>query len=279
MRTICSFALAAVLLTASSGVVATGQETVVDTDAQGRYRFETPAAGTYLVIVSHAGFSDAARTEVIERSDAGLDVPFSLEIGVRSAQVSISAAAIQQSNTLATGDALASAVNVTPVGNGPFGIRPRLRGLDSTRLLVLVDGERLNTARQAPDRTGAEVGLISPDSISRVEIINGAGTLMYGSDALAGTSPRVTFRVQAGAEKFDNYKTGQFDVEDTTPLFTAGTLERVDTIDNNFGFAFKAFPDPFNAPYVRTDSEILKTIGRISGLSGGPLRVNIRSVL
>ncbi len=71
MRTTCSFALAAVLLTASSGVaatirgsildstgaavpaarvtlrvVATGQETVVDTDAQGRYRFETPAAGT-----------------------------------------------------------------------------------------------------------------------------------------------------------------------------------------------------------------------------------------
>ena len=65
----------------------------------------------------------------------------------------------QQANPLSTGDALATAANVTPVGNGPFGVRPRLRGLDSTRLLVLVDGERLNTARQATDRTGAEVGL------------------------------------------------------------------------------------------------------------------------
>ena len=84
------------------------------------------------------------------------------------------------------------AANITPVGNGPFGVRPRLRGLDSTRLLVLVDGERLNTARQATDRTGAEVGLVSPDAISRMEVVNGAGTLMYGSDALAGTINIIT---------------------------------------------------------------------------------------
>jgi len=298
-------------------VLATGQETVSETDARGEYRFE-PAAGTYLVIVTRPGFSDAARTVVIETAEAVVDLPVSLELGVLSAQVSVTAsrserevkqiplhvetlseAAVQQSNTLSTGDALASVVNVTPVGNGPFGIRPRLRGLDSTRMLVLVDGERLNTARQATDRTGAEVGLISPDSISRVEIVNGAGTLMYGSDALAGTiniitneptfsptnkllygfnglystnengmrgnlmlgatSPRLTFRVQAGAEKFDNYKSGQFDVEDTRPFFTAGTLKRADTIDTNFGFAFKAFPDPFNAPFVRTSDEILNS--------------------
>jgi hypothetical protein len=52
-------------------------------------------------------------------------------------------------------------------------------------MLVLVDGERLNTARQAAARTGAEVGLISPDAVTCMEIVNGAGTLLYGSDALA----------------------------------------------------------------------------------------------
>src|SRR6185436_14081711 len=170
----------------------------------------------------------------------------------------MTAAAISQSNPLSTGDALASVVNVQPVGNGPFGVRPRLRGLDSTRLLVLVDGERLNTARQATDRTGAEVGLIAPETIRRVEIVNGAGTLMYGSDALAGTvniitaeptfssvnqflygfngyyssnenglrgsvtlggtTPRTMVRVQAGAERYDNYTSGSFDSEDTRPF-------------------------------------------------------------
>ncbi|MEO6223396.1 MAG: TonB-dependent receptor, partial [Vicinamibacterales bacterium] len=208
----------------------------------------------------------------------------------------LSGAAVAQANSLSTGDALASVANITPVGSGPFGVRPRLRGLDSTRMLVLVDGERLNTARQATDRTGAEVGLVSPDAITRVEIVNGAGTLLYGSDALAGTiniitnelsftdtkrylyglnsfyssnesgrrgtltfgvtAPRYALRVQGGIEQFDNYRAGSFDSEDTNRFFAAGTLRRADTIDDNFGFKFKAFPDPFNAPFVRTDAEI-----------------------
>jgi outer membrane receptor protein involved in Fe transport len=298
--------------------LATGEETVVETDASGRYTFTVPGTGSYLVIVVRSGFSDAARTVVIDRPDRDVDLPVSLELGVLSDQITVtssrserevrqiplhvdtlSRAGIEQSNVLSTGDALTSAANVTAVGNGPFGVRPRLRGLDSTRMLVLVDGERLNTARQATDRTGAEVGLISPDSISRIEIINGAGTLMYGSDALAGTvniitnetsfspakqllygfngfystnengmrgtvtlggsSPRATFRIQAGAEQYDNYTAGKLDVEDTRPLFASGRLSRTDTIDTNFGFNFGAFPEAFNAPFVRTDAEILNS--------------------
>jgi outer membrane receptor protein involved in Fe transport len=298
--------------------IATGQEVRVDTDAQGRYRFDVPVAGSYLLVVARAGFSQAARTVLVEQPAAQLDVPVSLELGVLTAEVSVTAsrserevrqiplhvetlsrAAVEQANALSTGDAVTAAVNVTPVGNGPFGVRPRLRGLDSTRMLVLVDGERLNTARQATDRTGAEVGLISTDTIDRIEIINGAGTLMYGSDALAGTvniitnqptfsptrqllygfngfyssnengmrgtvtlggtSPRAAVRIQAGAEKFDNYHTGKFDVEDTRPLFANGTLRQADTIDTSFGFNFRAFPDPFNQPFVRSDAEILNS--------------------
>ncbi len=298
--------------------VATGQESSVETDAEGRFQLDVPAPGTYLVIFTRSGFSEAARTVVIVRPDEKLDLPVRLEFGVLSAEVSVTAAraeretrqiplhvdtitkgAIEQSNPLSTGDALTVVANITPVGNGPFGVRPRLRGLDSTRLLVLVDGERLNTARQATDRTGAEVGLISPDAISRMEIVNGAGTLLYGSDALAGTiniitneptfsddtrwlygfngffssnekgargtatlgvtMPRFAVRLQAGMESFDNYRAGAFGVEDTRPLFASGALDRTDTIDSNFGFAFKAFPDPFNAPYVRTSNEILNS--------------------
>jgi hemoglobin/transferrin/lactoferrin receptor protein len=295
--------------------VATGQETATDTGADGRFQLDAPATGTYLVIVTRPGFSEAARTIVIETAEAMVDVPIQLELGGFNAQVSVTAArseretrqiplhvetitraSIDQDNTLSTGDALTTVANITPVGNGPFGVRPRLRGLDSTRLLVLVDGERLNTARQATDRQGAEVGLISPDAISRMEIVNGAGTLLYGSDALAGTiniitnepgfssnarllygfngfyssnengargtatigasGPRYAVRLQAGLESYDDYNAGSLSVEDTNPFFVTGALNRADTIDDNFGFAFNAFPDPFNAPYVRTSNEV-----------------------
>jgi hypothetical protein len=57
-------------------------------------------------------------------------------------------------------------------------------------------------------------------------------------------------------EQFGNYRAGKFDVEDTNPLFASGQLHRGDTIDDNFGFTFKAFPEPFNAPFVRTSAEI-----------------------
>ena len=309
--------------------VATGEERSVDTSADGRFSLDTSTPGTYLVIVRRAGFSEAARTIAIGNADAAITLDMQLEVGIISAQVSVTAnraereartiplhvdsisrAAIEQANTLSTGDALASAANITPVGNGPFGVRPRLRGLDSTRMLVLVDGERLNTARQATDRTGAETGLVSPDAVSRIEIVNGAGTLLYGSDALAGTvniitnepslsddvnwlygvngfyssnergrrgtatvgvtAPRYAVRLQAGLESFDNYTAGKFTVEDTRPFFATGQLKRTDTIDTNFGFTFGAFPDPFNAPYVRTSREVLSSgaNGNFINLSG-----------
>jgi outer membrane receptor protein involved in Fe transport len=295
--------------------VATGQESSVETSADGRFQFDVSALGTYLIIITRDGFSEAARTLAIVDADATFDLPVQLEVGGLTAEITVTAAraeretrqiplhvetipkaAIEQANTLSTGDALATVANVTPVGNGPFGVRPRLRGLDSTRLLVLVDGERLNTARQATDRTGAEVGLISPDAVSRMEIINGAGTLLYGSDALAGTINIITnepsfspdtrwlygfngfyssnehgkrgtatagatgrwyaVRLQAGAESFDDYRAGKLTVEDTRPFFASGALRRTDTIDSNFGFSLGAFPDPFNAPYVRTSNDI-----------------------
>ncbi|MGH9387281.1 MAG: TonB-dependent receptor [Vicinamibacterales bacterium] len=301
--------------------VATGRESFIETDREGRYRLETPATGTYLVVATRAGFSQSARTIVIDSPAQVVELPIQLELGGLTTEVSVTvaraerevrriplhvesipAAAIEAQNPLSTGHAITSAVNVTPVGNGPFGVRPRLRGLDSTRLLVLVDGERLNTARQATDRTGAEVGLIAPETIRRVEIVNGAGTLMYGSDALAGTvniitgepafspgtqflygfngyyssnengrrgsltvgatTPRATIRVQAGAERYDNYKAGSFESEDTQPLFASRQLRRADTIDSNFPFTFGAFPDPFNAPYIRTDDEVLNSGAR-----------------
>jgi hemoglobin/transferrin/lactoferrin receptor protein len=295
--------------------VATGQESSAETGPDGRFQLDAPTVGAYLIIVTRPGFSEAARTVVIASPEQKADVRVQLDLGVLSAEVSITAArseretrqiplhvetitkgAIEQSNTLSTGDALTMVANITPVGNGPFGVRPRLRGLDSTRLLVLVDGERLNTARQATDRQGAEVGLVSPDAISRMEIVNGAGTLLYGSDALAGTiniitnepgfssstrwlygfdgfyssnengargtgtvgvtAPNYAIRVQAGLESFDTYEAGHLTVEDTRPFFASGALNQTDTIDDNFGFAFDAFPDPFNAPYVRTSNEV-----------------------
>lgn len=273
--------------------IASGVEIRTESDAAGRYQADAPSAGTYLVIVTREGFSPFSRTVEVANASDRLDVPAMLELGLNSIQLTVTPAraerdqrqvplhvetlpreALLNANPLSTGDAIATAVSVTPVGNGPFGVRPRLRGLDSTRLLILVDGERLNTARTATDRAGTEVGLVATDQIERVEVISGAGSLMYGTDALAGTvniitneptfsarrrwsygfngfyssnergwrgslsvgatAPRYAVRIQGGAEGYDDYTAGTLRTEDTRAFFTAGQLSRADTIDSNF---------------------------------------------
>jgi hemoglobin/transferrin/lactoferrin receptor protein len=319
--------------------VATGHHQRVVAAADGTYQFAVPQTGTYLVSATRPGFSEAARTVVIERLDQRIDLPLALDIGGFQTEITVTATrgerelrhvplhvdslagtAIEQLNPLSTGDAMATAANITPVGGGPFGVRPRLRGLDSTRLLVLVDGERLNTARMATDRTGAEVGLVATESIQRMEVVSGAGTLMYGSDALAGTiniitrepaftpttewlrgfqgfystnergrrgtvtlgatAPRYTLRLQAGREEFDNYRAGRFDVEDTAAFLASGQIPRLDTVDQHFGFNLNAFGEPFNAPYRRTDREVLNSQARGEFVTAaGQIRLAERRVL
>ncbi|TAK17963.1 MAG: TonB-dependent receptor [Acidobacteria bacterium] len=319
--------------------LATGKEITVVTGTDGKYQIDTKTSGTFLLVVTRDGFAEAARTIVVNSPDQTITVPVRLEVGGVSAQVtvtpsrsareakqiplnvdSISGQQIAETNPLSTGQSITAAANVTPVGDGPFGVRPRLRGLDSTRLLVLVDGERLNTARLATGRAGAETGLVAADNIERVEIVNGAGTLMYGSDAMSGTinvttnqpkfsasargvygfngfyssnengmrgsvvlgteGPKFSVRIQAGAEQFDNYTAGKLGVEDTRPYYAAGTLKRADTIDTNFGFKFKAFPDPFNAPYTRTDATVLNSSAKANFVNAaGIARIDDRQTV
>lgn len=75
--------------------------------------------------------------------------------------------------------------NMIPVGASPFNERPRLRGLASNRLLLLLDGERLNNARSDP-LSGVSPSVVDVMQLQSAEIIGGAFSSQYGSDALAG---------------------------------------------------------------------------------------------
>ena len=308
--------------------VATGAEDTISADQDGRFRFSNLAIGIYRLTVSLDGFSKDSRTVAVGDAADTLELTFVLRPGGLSDSVTvtatrserdalevpirtdtITAAQILERAPSSTGEALLLAPGITAVGSGPFSMRPRLRGLDSTRLLVLVDGERLNNARTATDRAGTEVGLIDPFNIESLEVVSGAGSVLYGTDALAGTiniittqpkftdnlrlwygfdgyyssnedgqrgtahvgmsTRRFTINLAATLEDHDAYKAGELSVEDTRPYFASGQLKQADVIDDNFGFNFNAFPDPFNAPYVRTDNTVPN-----SGMQGNTLNIS-----
>lgn len=302
--------------------IASGSEVRVVVGADGQFQFTGLPIGIYRVAASMAGFSDASRTVVIEDAAAkvALDVPMdigairsevtvSADRGTRDLQVvplradTLSADVIRELTPVSTGEALLAAPGVTAVGSGPFQVRPRLRGLDSTRVLILVDGERLNNARTATDRAGVEVGLVDPDSIDSIEVLGGAGSVLYGTDALSGTinivtnrprlseqtvltagfdglyssneegrrgtvtlglaSRRFSAQFTGGGEEYGSYRAGRNFSESSQAQHDARILRQADTIDDAFGFTFRKFPDPFNAPFTRTSA----TIGN-SAMSG-----------
>ncbi len=69
-----------------------------------------------------------------------------------------------------------------------------LRGTESNHTLVLVDGVRINPSTIG----GAAIQNISPDIIERVEIVKGARSALFGTDAIGGVINILTRRAETG---------------------------------------------------------------------------------
>ena len=87
-------------------------------------------------------------------------------------------------------DALTAVPGVDLVKMGAWASQVSLRGLSGDRVLVMVDGVRLNSARGH----GGQTSLVSIDRIDAVELTPGATSARYGSDALGGVVNVVTHR-------------------------------------------------------------------------------------
>ena len=75
-----------------------------------------------------------------------------------------------------------------------------LRGLNTQRTLVLVNGRRHVAADVLNNATSPDTNTFPTDLIERVDVITGGGSAIYGSDAIAGT---VNFILK---DNFDGYQ-------------------------------------------------------------------------
>jgi hemoglobin/transferrin/lactoferrin receptor protein len=96
------------------------------------------------------------------------------------------------------GDALAILPGVDNSKDSPWEQRPVLRGLGGQRILVLVDGMPMNSARG----NGPHPSLVDPDQIERIEVARGPSSVAYGSDALGGAINIITREAPVMAERF-----------------------------------------------------------------------------
>ncbi len=86
---------------------------------------------------------------------------------------------------------------------------PIIRGMIGNRVLVLIDGVKLNNSifRYGPNQY---LNTINPNIIERVEVINGPSSVIYGSDAIGGVINIVTKSNLNGKnlESYSRYSTG-----------------------------------------------------------------------
>ena len=103
----------------------------------------------------------------------------------------ISASDIVASNAQNTGDLLANTGKIFVQKSQQGGSSPVIRGFEASRILLVIDGVRMNNAIY---RSGHLQNVITVDqnSLSRVEIMYGPASTIYGSDALGGIIHLIT---------------------------------------------------------------------------------------
>jgi hemoglobin/transferrin/lactoferrin receptor protein len=105
----------------------------------------------------------------------------------------ISAAYISKVNAQNTGDLLMSTGNVFVQKSQQGGGSPVIRGFEASRILLIVDGIRMNNAIY---RSGHLQNVITVDQnmLENIELLKGPASTLYGSDALGGAVHMMTIK-------------------------------------------------------------------------------------
>ncbi|WP_430460010.1 TonB-dependent receptor domain-containing protein [Thalassolituus sp. LLYu03] len=112
--------------------------------------------------------------------------------------ITISRAAIELSNAHSLSELLSLEAGIQFTRNGGHLNTTNLyiNGLDNKRILVLVNGERVGSGTSG----AADLQLIAPSQVERIEIIRGARGALYGADAQAGVINIITRKDSNGSQ-------------------------------------------------------------------------------
>jgi outer membrane receptor for ferrienterochelin and colicins len=190
--------------------LSTGLDRVATTDAEGNFAFTGAAAGRYSIAATANGFARTQREIELPASEA-------LTLSLEPAEVKASTVVVSGSRVEELRESLNTRVEVvtanqirntgyetvaevlrevpgvlTRRGSETAGAAgEQIQGIDSRQVLVLLDGQPLIGAR------GIKSGILNLDRqsvgrVEQVEVVKGAASALYGSDAIGGVVNVIT---------------------------------------------------------------------------------------
>jgi len=94
---------------------------------------------------------------------------------------------------------------------------PVIRGMEANRILLVVDGVRMNNAIYRTGHLQNSIS-VSPNILERTEVIFGPSSVVYGSDALGGVihyytkSPKISMNNEINSSLFSRYSTANNEI-------------------------------------------------------------------
>ncbi len=189
-----------------NAVVRIGHETSV-TNEKGNYTFKHIYKNLTLITVTRLGYSsDSKKVNLRGKSSynynfylTDMDNPLNEVVvtGTRTQKTLantpvltkiISTRDIMETGSTSAFDALQNIIPGIQFNPDPHGANMSIQGLDNDYILVLVDGERLI----GEVRGNVNLERISAENIKKIEIINGASSVLYGSNAIGGVINIIT---------------------------------------------------------------------------------------
>ena len=82
--------------------------------------------------------------------------------------------------------ALQLALGIDTQENAMVGNRSSIRGMNTNQTLILIDGRRVRTENTSETMNFSALKRINMDDVERIEIVRGAASSLYGSEALGG---------------------------------------------------------------------------------------------
>jgi len=190
-----------------------GENIGTTTDREGKYVVSGLTPGEYIISVSYLGYIPQKKTLTLERNISHFDFELKTETTslnevvitgtgtehyLKDAPVQtevISGSALKEYAGRDIEDVLGGLSASFTFSQNDMGSNIQLNGLKNDYILILIDGKRINGDVGGQN----DLSRINIDNIERIEIVKGAVSSLYGSDAIGGV---INFISKKNRDKF-----------------------------------------------------------------------------